>query len=166
MSHTQTKHAEKGFKIGVISDTHDFLDPKVEKIFKGVNHILHAGDVGDPMIPLELQAIAPVTVVLGNTDLGLSYNDTEVVTLAGKKFLVHHIVNPFAPSEKLEARLKRDRPDVVIFGHTHKRYSETFNGVLYFNPGYSGKSRLGADRSVAILHLSGDEIRHEFVPLG
>jgi putative phosphoesterase len=166
MSHTQPKHAEKGFKIGVISDTHDFLDPKVEKIFKGVNHILHAGDVGDPMIPLELQAIAPVTVVLGNTDLGLSYNETEVVTLAGKKFLVHHIVNPFAPSEKLEARLKRDRPDVVIFGHTHKRYSETFNGVLYFNPGYAGKSRPGADRSVAILHLSGDGIRHEFVPLG
>ena len=165
MSHTQTKHAEKGFKIGVISDTHDFLDPKVEKIFKGVNHILHAGDVGDPMIPLELQAIAPVTVVLGNTDLGLSYNETEVVTLAGKKFLVHHIVNPFAPSEKLEARLKRDRPDVVIFGHTHKRYSEMVKGVLYFNPGYSGKPKFGAERSVAILHLSKDGIKHEFVPL-
>jgi putative phosphoesterase len=153
-------------KIGVISDTHGFLDPAVEKIFAGMDHILHAGDVGDPMIPLELEAIAPTTTVLGNTDLGLSYAETEALTLAGKKFLVHHIVNPFAPSEKLEARLKRDRPDVVVFGHTHKRYSETFNGVLYFNPGYSGKSRQGADRSVAILHLSDSGIRHEFVPLG
>lgn len=166
MSHTQPKHADNGFKIGVISDTHDFLDPAVEKIFQGVNHILHAGDVGDPMIPLELQAIAPVTVVLGNTDLGLAYHETEVVTLAGKKFLVHHIVNPFEPSDRLAPRLKRDRPDVVVFGHTHKRYSETFNGVLYFNPGYSGKPKLGTERSVAILHVNNGDIRHEFVPLG
>ncbi len=155
----------KHLKIGVISDTHGFLDPAVEKIFAGVNHILHAGDVGDTIIPLELGVIAPTTVVLGNTDLGLPFKESETVTLAGKKFLVHHIVHPHSPSDRLAARLRRDHPDVVIFGHTHKRYSEMIKGVLYFNPGYSGKPKLGAERSVAILHLHGKEIRHEFVPL-
>ena len=152
-------------KIGVISDTHGYLDPRVEKIFAGVKHILHAGDVCDAVIPLELQFIAPVTVVAGNTDLASSYADTVTVTLGGIKFLVHHIVNPFEPSERLAASLKRERPQAVIFGHTHKRYSETIEGILYFNPGYSGKPKLGAERSVGILHLDKGKIRHEFVPL-
>jgi putative phosphoesterase len=152
-------------KIGVISDTHGYLDPRVETIFAGVDHILHAGDIGDPMIPLELGFIAPTTTVLGNNDPGLPFLETEVITLAGRKFLVHHIVNPFVPSEKLEARIQRDRPDVIVFGHTHKRYCETVNGILYLNPGYSGAAKMGSDRSVAILHLTGKDIRPQFVPL-
>ena len=152
-------------KIGVISDTHGFLDPKVEKIFAGVKHILHAGDVCDPVIPLELQFIAPVTIVAGNTDLGSSFCDTETVTLDGIKFLVHHIVSPFDPSDRLAAALRRERPQAVIFGHTHKAYAETIDGVLYFNPGYSGKPKLGPERSVGILHLNQGKIRHEFVAL-
>ena len=75
-------------KIGVLSDTHGFLDPKIKTLFADVGHILHAGDIGDPMIELELNFIAPVTVVLGNTDLGLSFKETEVVELAARKFLV------------------------------------------------------------------------------
>ncbi len=152
-------------KIGVISDTHGFLDPAVETIFAGVNHILHAGDIGDPMIPLELGFIAPTTTVLGNNDPGLPFQETEVVMLGGKKFLVHHIVNPMYPSEKLAPRLKRDRPNVVVFGHTHKRFSETVNGVFYFNPGYAGRAKHASERSVAILHVTEEGIRHEFVPL-
>lgn len=152
-------------KIGVISDTHGFLDPRVEKIFAGVVHILHAGDIGNPLIELDLKFIAPVTAVLGNTDAGLNFKETEVVTLAGKKFLVHHIVNPHARSESVEARIQRDRPDVVVFGHTHKTFAERVGGVFFFNPGYAGKPKFGADRSVALLHLDGKELRHEFVPL-
>ncbi len=151
--------------IGIISDTHGFLDPRVEKILAGVDHILHAGDIGDPMIELELKFIAPVTICIGNTDLGLSYKETEVVTLAEKKILVHHIVNPYAPSDRLAAQLKRHQPDAVVFGHTHKKFAETVNGIFYFNPGYGGKPKLGAERSVALLHLDGKEIRHEFIAL-
>ena len=152
-------------KIGVISDTHGFLDPRVEKIFAGVEHILHAGDIGDPMIEVELKFIAPVTVVLGNTDLGLTFRETEIVTLADRKFLVHHIVNPRALSEKVAARIQRDRPDAVIFGHTHKKFAEMADGVFFFNPGYAGKPKFGAERSVAILHCDRTGIRHEFIPL-
>ena len=152
-------------KIGIISDTHGFLDPRVEKLFAGVEHILHAGDIGESMIELELKFIAPVTVVLGNTDFGLAFKETEGVTLAGKKFLIHHIVNPWALDETLAARIQRDRPDVVVFGHTHNKFSETVNRILFFNPGYAGKPKFGAERSVAILHCDEMGLRHEFIPL-
>jgi putative phosphoesterase len=152
-------------KLGIISDTHGHLDPRVEKIFKGVNHILHAGDIGFASIILELELIAPVTAVLGNTDGDISYRLTEVAEIGGKTFLVHHIVNPWAFSEPLERRIAKVRPDVVVFGHTHKKFSEIIDGVLYFNPGYAGKPKFGAERSVAILHLEDNGIRHEFIPL-
>jgi uncharacterized protein len=152
-------------KIGVISDTHGFLDPQIPKLFAGVMHILHAGDIGDAFIAFELEQIAPVTVVLGNTDLGLSFKETEVMELAARKFLVHHIVNPHAPSDKLKARIARERPDAIIFGHTHKRFCEMIGGILFFNPGYSGKPKLGTERSAAIFHCDDKEIRAEFLPL-
>jgi hypothetical protein len=106
-----------------------------------------------------------VTVVLGNTDHGLPFKETELVTLGEKKFLVHHIVNPRAASETLAAWLRRDRPDAVVFGHTHKAFAETVDGVFFFNPGYAGKPKFGAERSVARLYLEGPEIRHEFIAL-
>jgi hypothetical protein len=152
-------------KIGVISDTHGFLDPRVEKIFAGVAHILHAGDIGYATIVLELQFIAPVTAVLGNCDGELGWRLTETVELARRKFLVHHIVNPQALSETVAERIAREQPAAVVFGHTHRKFAETVDGIFYFNPGYAGKPKFGAERSVAILHLDGKEIRPEFIPL-
>ena len=152
-------------KIGVISDTHGFLDPKILKLFAGVNHILHAGDIGDAFIAFELGQIAPVTAVLGNTDGGLSFRETEIARLAPWKFLVHHIVHPQSPSDKIKSLIAREKPNAVVFGHTHKRFCETINGVLFFNPGYSGKPKFGAERSVAILHCDEKEIRADYFPL-
>ena len=152
-------------KIGVISDTHGWLDPRVEKLFAGVNHILHAGDIGNPMIELDLKFIAPVTLVLGNNDPDLSFKLTEVAVLGGKKFLIHHIINPRALSETAAARIRHEQPDVVVFGHTHKQFCETLNGVLFFNPGYAGRPRFGAARSMALLELKNGGIRPQFIPL-
>jgi putative phosphoesterase len=152
-------------KIGVISDTHGYLDPRVETIFAGVDHILHAGDIGFASIIIELGLIAPVTAVLGNCDADIGYRLTEAVEVARRKFLVHHIVNPWAQSEALERRIAQEKPAAVVFGHTHKKFAETINGILFFNPGYAGKPRAGAERSVAILHLEGEKIRPEFVTL-
>ena len=152
-------------KIGIISDTHGFLDPRVEKIFSGVDHILHAGDIGYATIILELQFIAPVTAVLGNCDDELGYRLTETVLLAQKKFLVQHIVNPLALTDPLQDFIQTERPQAVVFGHTHKRFAQVINGVFYFNPGYAGKPRFGAERSVAIIHCDNAELRHEFIVL-
>ena len=156
----------KPLKIGVISDTHGFLDPRVEKIFTGVDHILHAGDIGYATIILELEFIAPVTAVLGNCDDDLAYRLTATATLAQKKFLVHHIINPWALSDTAARHIRQEKPDAVVFGHTHKACAETVNGIFYFNPGYAGKPKFGAERGVAILHLDGKTIRPEFFPLG
>jgi uncharacterized protein len=152
-------------KIGIISDTHGFLDPKIPGLFAGVSHVLHAGDIGLDSIIAELEAIAPVTAVLGNTDGSAIFRLTETVTLAGRKFLVHHIVTPGELNEPLRLRVARERPDVVVFGHTHRASWKTLDGVGYLNPGYAGKPKSGAERSVAILHCNGTEIRPEFLPL-
>ncbi len=153
-------------RIGVISDTHDFLDPKVLKLFAGVEHILHAGDIGGPVILLELEQLAPVTAVGGNTDdPGYHYSLTQAVQLAGRSFLVHHIVNPHAPPDVVTERLAHERLDVVVFGHTHKPFCHTIGSTLYFNPGYAGKSRFRLERSVALLHCAKQGIRAEYLTL-
>ena len=152
-------------KIGVISDTHNFLDPKIPELFAGVGHILHAGDIGNANIISELEAIAPVTAVHGNTDMNLPFRETEIIELASRKFLIHHIVNPHAPGESVKERIAREQPHAVVFGHTHKRFCEKMSGILFFNPGYSGKPKLNLERSAAILHCDEREIRHEFLSL-
>jgi putative phosphoesterase len=152
--------------IGLISDTHDFLDPRVPSIFKGVEHILHGGDIGRTSIIMALERIAPVTAVLGNTDSGIDVRETEVVELAGRKFLLHHIVDVRDPGESIQRRIEKEAPDVVIFGHTHKPHDETIGATRYVNPGYAGKPRFNLPRSVALLHCGPDGVRVEFKAIG
>jgi uncharacterized protein len=149
-------------KIGVISDTHNYLDPKVAVLFAGVDHILHAGDVGMPIIILELAEIAPVTAVRGNTDEAVDYKETEVIQLAGRKFLLHHIIDARRLSDIAKRRIARAKPDVVVFGHSHQPFNERIGGTLYFNPGYAGKPRFNQPRSVAVLHCEAEAIRAEY----
>ena len=152
-------------KIGAISDTHGHFDLKIPKLFAGVDHILHGGDIGLPWLILELEQIAPVTAVLGNNDLGFDFKETEVAVLDGRKFLVHHILDPCKPAEAIQRRIIREGPDAVVFGHTHKPFCETIGRTLYFNPGYAGKPRFKLARSVAILHCDAGGIRPEYLEL-
>jgi len=153
-------------KIGVISDTHNFLDPKIPELFAGVGHILHAGDIGTPGILVELELIAPVTVVGGNTDdPAWRYALAKTVELGGRKFFIQHIVHPHDLKENRQRRQARERPDAVVFGHTHQRFCETIAGLLYFNPGYAGQPKSGVERTVAILHCDGKTIRPEYLDL-
>lgn len=152
-------------KIGVISDTHGWLDPQVLDLFTGVDHILHGGDIGSPRVLLDLETVAPVTAVSGNTDCDPAWRDTEVLELGGRKFLLHHIVDPRHPDPALRERLHRVRPDVVVFGHTHQPFAETIGGTLFLNPGSAKSPRGGSPRSVALLHWETDGWRPEFVEL-
>ena len=153
-------------RIGVISDTHNYLNPRIPHLFAGVDLILHGGDIGMPAIILALEQIATVTAVAGNTDdPGFQYPQTDVVELGGRRFLVQHIVNPHSLTDPIRTRIARERPDVVVFGHTHKPFSESIGGTRFFNPGYAGKSRFGLERSVAILHCGDHGIRAEYLKL-
>jgi hypothetical protein len=153
-------------KIGVISDTHGWLDPQVEALFAGVEHILHAGDMGSARVLDELRGIAPVTAVLGNVDFAeMGLRDTATVELGGLKFLLHHIVQPRQPGEYLQARLAEWPPDVVVFGHSHIAFDGVVGGVRFFNPGYAGMPRFNQPRSVAVFELTDGRLHAQFLPL-
>jgi uncharacterized protein len=152
-------------KIGLISDTHGYLDPRIEKIFAGVDHILHAGDIGPDLIIAQLGAIAPTTAVLGNNDSSPSFRLTEVVTLAKRKFLVHHIVTPRSLPDDLRERLTDEQPHVVVFGHSHKQFEQMIGDVLFLNPGYAGKPRFDQPRSVAVMDCGKKGVRVRFLEL-
>ncbi len=152
-------------RIGLISDTHDHFDPNLPRLFRGVTHIIHAGDIGQPTILDALELIAPVTAVLGNNDYALRLRLFEFVRLGPVRILVHHIVNPQLPSEAVRQRLLQDRPDVVVCGHTHKPAAAVIGRTLFLNPGYAGRPRFGYPRSVALLHCEEGYLRPEIIDL-
>lgn len=135
------------------------------QLFDGVDHIIHAGDIGLPWVILQLEEIAPVTAVRGNTDDGLEYRETEVIELGGRTILVHHIVALPQPGEPARGRIEAARPDLVVFGHTHRPHWEERHRRSYLNPGYAGKQRFRLERSVAILECAPEQMRVRFETL-
>ena len=124
--------------IGIISDTHGLLRPEALAALRGVNHILHAGDVGDPMILDRLRQIAPVTAIRGNIDRNGPCSrlpSTEAVDLGGCLFYMVHSL------DDLDLNPKAAFVQVVVSGHSHKPSIETRNGALYLNPGSVGPRR-------------------------
>ena len=142
-------------RVGLISDTHGLLRPEATAFLAGSDHIVHAGDVGDPAILDALAAIAPVTVVRGNVDVdawAMQLPETAQVTLGGVKIHVLHDVA--ALDMKPHARGIR----VVIFGHSHKPSATERDGVLYLNPGSAGPRRFRLPITAAELLIDGTSI--------
>lgn len=141
-------------RIGVISDTHGVLHPRVFEAFAGVDHILHAGDVGDEEILAELAALAPVTAVAGNVD-GFRCGDAGEfarVELGGLSFLLTHVLDrPHRLRPAVAAALARQPADVVVFGHSHLPHDERVEGVWFFNPASAGPRRFDYPCAVGFL---------------
>ena len=152
-------------KLGIISDTHGRVPNPVHDALAGVDHILHAGDVGPVDVLTELEAIAPVSAVLGNTDHGLALPETHVEEFAMHKFLIHHIVDVSMLSQRVRAMLTEEHPDVVVFGHTHIPFQEEIDGILYLNPGSASQPRDFSAASVAIVDCAPTGLDVRFVPL-
>ena len=148
--------------LGLIADTHDYFDPRIGELFSGVDHILHAGDICSWPVLNRLEQIAPVTAVLGNNDHGLDLRETEIAELGGKRFLLHHILVPAALTPTVQRRVASARPEVIVFGHSHRRFHEKLDGILFVNPGYAGKRRFDLRRSVALLQIETEGVRVEF----
>ncbi len=137
-------------RIGVISDTHGVVHPGVHDAFRGVEHIVHAGDVGSNDVVDELRTIAPVTFVPGNID-GVD-DAVQVIELDGLRILLTHILpRPLTPSRHVAATIERERPDLVIFGHSHLPHDETLGGVRFFNPASAGPRRFDYPTSVGLI---------------
>ena len=156
-------------RLGIISDTHGLLRPEVFDTFKQVDHILHAGDVGPAEILTELEALAPVTAVYGNTD-GWELRDrlpqVASLRLDGFDIVVTHGDQLGSPTpEKLNAAF----PDaeIIIYGHTHRPLLTTVDVVVtVMNPGGAGPKRFDLPPSVGIIELeAGIPPRARLVPL-
>jgi putative phosphoesterase len=148
--------------IGVISDTHGLLRPEAVAALKGVAHILHAGDVGDPAILDELRKIAPVTAIRGNVDMRGTCAElpaTDFVELAGKVFYLVHSelwldINPIVAGVA-----------VVVSGHSHRPGIETRGGVMYLNPGSAGPRRFQLPVTIAMVEVVGDSVTARILEL-
>jgi putative phosphoesterase len=142
---------DDGVRIGIISDTHGIFRSKIVEVFDGVDHIVHAGDIGRPLVLRELEKIAPVTAVLGNTDIPSWFpelQNTALVEIAGKKIMVLHIL------DELDTDPAAARIDAVIYGHTHKPHARKRGNVWYINPGSAGPHRFLSPVSVAVMKIA------------
>ena len=149
--------------VGILSDNHSDWPPHIAESLAGVDAIVHAGDIGPYKLVLDMEAIAPTTAVLGNTDGDMPINESAVVTLDGKKFFVQHIVDPHRLQASLRERLKRIEPDVVVFGHTHMPFCETLGGVLFLNPGSVTQPRGDYRPSMVRLTIDHRKITPKFI---
>jgi len=143
--------------IGVVSDTHGFYDPRVPPLLEGVEHILHAGDIGTGEIIEQLASIAPVTAVRGNNDREgpeSEFHEVETLELGGCRIYLTHIVT--VPKEGDTSGLATYTDvgsDVVVFGHSHFAFHEQRGGLAFFNPGAAGKRRFKVVPSIGLLEL-------------
>ena len=150
-------------RIGIISDTHGLLRPEAVKRLAGVDHIIHAGDIGTPEVIEGLRRIAPVTAIRGNIDRdewAAAYPSTEFVKLGGRFFYVLHDV------KQLDLDPATAGIDVVVSGHSHRPKIETVDGVLYLNPGSAGPRRFTLPIALAILEVTRGAIRPSIHDVG
>lgn len=149
-------------RIGLIADTHNLLRPEALAALQGVDHLIHAGDIGGPHILEQLARIAPLSVVRGNNDQEPWADDIpEHLTLSFGTITLHVLHD----LKQLEIGPAAQGIDVVIAGHSHKPLHEERNGVLYLNPGSAGPRRFKLPIGVGILHVEGRQVRAELITL-
>jgi putative phosphoesterase len=158
---------QRAIRIGIIADTHGLFDPAVRRHFKDIDHILHAGDIGDRSVIEQLERMALVTAVSGNVDDDqCGFPSEAVIKLAGLRIAIRHILYEGGKLTKDgRAFLDREQPDICVFGHTHQPKTERLGKTLLFNPGSAGPKRFKLPRGVGILALTKQGIIPKHIPL-
>ena len=160
----------------MISDTHipeiaQTLPSRVKEIFKGVDLILHAGDIFVDSVLEELGTIAPVLAARGDDDYPIRdkrMDEVQNLTLDGLNFYVIHSSQYFARDliQHPEKHNLEKAPDVVVFGHTHRDVVKTVGNSLLVNPGSATfpyyQLRMG---TVALLSIKSGKAEAHIVPL-
>jgi len=155
-------------RIGIISDTHGLFDRAITRHFAGVDHILHAGDIGPGDVLAQLARLAPVTAVSGNVDgfeaSGISEEQT--VELAGHRIALYHRLYEGGRLTRGGIEfLARTHPEICVYGHTHQPKAEWREGVLLFNPGSAGPKRFRLPRAVGVLLFQNGAIETQHIML-
>jgi len=143
-------------RIGIIADTHGLLRPQVFKVFEDVDHILHGGDVGKPEVLTDLEALAPVTAVYGNTDdqaLRARLPRVATLQLDGFEIVVTH-GDQFGHPTPAVLHGAFPEAEIIVYGHTHRPLLELVDRtVTVMNPGGAGPARFDLHPSVGIMEL-------------
>ncbi|MCU0559028.1 MAG: metallophosphatase family protein [Desulfobacterales bacterium] len=150
------------YRLGLISDTHGYLPPGVAEIFRDVDLILHAGDIGSAAVVDHLEAIAPLLAVRGNMDHGPWAEGLPQRLCVRAGAMEIHLIHD---REHLRPQPPGGDHVAVVAGHTHRFLSEQANGVLHVNPGSASAPRHGQKASVAILVVRGTAATVELVSL-
>lgn len=160
-------------KIGIISDTHGFLDPKVKKHFVSVDEIWHAGDIGSENVLDELEAFKPTRAVYGNIDgqdIRIRTVEDLVFEIAGAKILMTHIGGyPPKYAWGIREKLKAVKPNLFVCGHSHilKVINDSKLNILHMNPGAAGKSGFHKVKTLLRFDISNGKFSNlEVIELG
>lgn len=146
-------------RIGVLSDTHGLLRPEVLSALSGCDAIIHGGDINKPEILEQLEKIAPVYIVRGNNDKEWAEHLPLTLTFQIEQcrfFLVHNKKQVADDLTGIQA---------VIFGHSHKYFSQEIDGRLWLNPGSCGKRRFDQEITLAILTVDGASLSVEKIDI-
>jgi len=152
----------KRCRVGVISDTHGMLRVEALHALRGVDHVVHAGDVGDPLVLDRLRALAPLTAVRGNMDLepwAERLPGSAEVEIGGVTLHVLHAL------ERLDLDPAAAGFAAVIHGHSHRPSVTEQDGVLYVNPGSAGPRRFRLPVSLALIEIGANGLRARLVRL-
>ena len=149
-------------RIGLISDTHGLLRPEALQALAGVEHIIHAGDIGAAAIIESLRNIAPVDAVRGNNDKGpwaKEFPPWLALEFGGVGIHVLHDV------KELDVDPAAAGFRVVIAGHSHKPLVTERDGVLFVNPGSAGPRRFSLPVTIGFLTVGDGSASAEIRPL-
>ncbi len=151
-------------RIGILSDTHGYLDPAVFDFFKDCDELWHAGDFGSGVVS-SLQSFKPLRAVFGNIDGAeiRNYYPRELYfNCEGfKVFIVHVGGYPPRFEPGIMNKLKMEKPQIFVCGHSHIlkiMRAKEFENMLCINPGAAGKSGFHKTRTIVRLKIEGKNI--------
>jgi len=161
-------------KIGLISDTHGFLDEKIFSYFGNCDEIWHAGDIGNKQIIDALMDFKPIQAVYGNmdgNDIRSIYSEDLWIDREGFKILLTHIGGyPPKYNKRVKKILMENTPGILVCGHSHIlkiMTDKSFDNLLYLNPGAAGREGFHKVRTLIRFEISSKTIKNmEVIELG
>jgi putative phosphoesterase len=161
-------------KIGLLSDTHSYLDPRVLTYFENCDEIWHAGDIGSLAIVDQLESHKPVRAVFGNIDdklMQARFPEDLIFECDGVKIFMTHIGgSPPNYNPRVRKIFAAEKPDIFVCGHSHilkVQRDAKLNNMLYLNPGAAGNHGFHHMKTIMRFELSNGEITNlEVIELG
>ncbi|TAF74262.1 MAG: metallophosphoesterase [Bacteroidetes bacterium] len=161
-------------KIGLISDTHSFFDPKITKYFDVVDEIWHAGDIGNKMVLEQLKTLKPTRAVFGNIDdltMQKALPEHLIFDVNGFKVYITHIGGNFEKfSRKISETIKNEQPNLFICGHSHIvkiRTLPQFNNLICINPGAAGNEGFHIVKTIMTFEINNKKLENlKLIELG